>query len=298
MKSIVAVSSCVFVLSAVPALAGKWEAIEALPGRSPVQVLVEEKARVYFRVTPEEPLGLTIEGPVRLRIVSRAELGGDPAGVVRYHLRITEGNTMLDEQSTESSASSLVRLAAGNKAVCKSRRMQVDIPKGNHPLKLSLEGTPAVLVRLQKAAPGRGKETMVTLTPFEAARSVLLTEGEKTIPYFSVLPGKPVRLRVVGPTRLELLTRLDFDATMRGNQTYKLAISEGKRRLREVAFKTSKATTATYTNLEDRVPSKFDRVQLTIEEGAHEISVELLEPAQGSVEIHAQIPQPAVGDVE
>ena len=61
---------------------------------------------------------------------------------------------------------------------------------------------------------------------------------------------------------------------------------------------TTKATTASYTGIADRVPSKFDRVQLAIPEGLHELSVELLSPPRGSAEIHARIPQPTVGGEE
>lgn len=63
-------------------------------------------------------------------------------------------------------------------------------------------------------------------------------------------------------------------------------------------FRTNKATTASYTNLKDRVPSKFDRLMLPIGNGTHEISVELLAPAGGAAEIHARIPQPTVGNEE
>src|SRR5207245_1097014 len=103
---------------------------------------------------------------------------------------------------------------------------------------------------------------------------------------------------VVGPTTLELLTRLDFDDTMRGTQAYRLSVTEKGRSVREVAFKTSKASTATYTNLKDRVPSKFDRLQLVIGPGLHELAVNLVSPARGAVEVHGRIPQPQTGTEE
>ena len=295
---LVALCFCALLSPATASLAAKWEAIEKLPGRSPIALLVEDKERIYFRLTSQEPLRVKMQGPAQLRVVSRAELGADPNAVISYRLRAFEASTLLDEQSTETSGSSLVRQESENRAMGKSRRMVVDVPAGKHELTLVLEGTQSVLVRLQRGAAAKGQEMMVSLTPVEAPRSVLLAEGERTIAYYSVLPKKAVRLRVVGPTRLELMTRLDFDPTMRGTQTYSLAISDGDRRLREVTFKTTKATTASYTNLTDRVPSKFDRVQLVIEAGTHEISVELLQPVQGSVEIRALIPQPAVLDQE
>lgn len=279
------------------AFSGRWEGIDKIPGQTPVTVLVKDKPRIYFRITQATPLTLELHGPIRLRVVSRVELPAESKQPVSYHLKVLEGSQVLDEQTTESALSSVVKIAEGNRPVGKSRRLVADIPPGSHRITLTIEGVPAVLVRLLEAAP-RTEAEMVTLTPLEAPRSVMCHEGERTIPYFSVLPGKPVKLRVVGPTSLDLITRLDFDARMRGTQVYRLKISDGKRTLREVEFETTKASTANYPNLPDRVPSKFDRLQLPIADGQHEILVELIKPLNGSAEIHPRIPQPEIGGEE
>jgi hypothetical protein len=85
---------------------------------------------------------------------------------------------------------------------------------------------------------------------------------------------------------------------MRGTQSYRLTVTEKGRSLRGVEFKTTKATGATYTNLKDRVPSKFDQFQLVIGPGLHELSVNLVSPVKGAVEVHARIPQPQIGNEE
>ncbi len=293
-----AVSLAAGILPSPAAIAARWEAIERLPGQSPVVVLVEEKPRNYFRITPEKPLTVPIEGPARLRVVSRLELPLGAKQVVSYSVRVTERGAELDRGDTESSASTQVRDPEGKHLIGKSRRLGVDVPAGRHLLTLSVEGAPALLVRLHQAAPASEREPTVTLTPIEAPRSVTVQEGGKTIPYYSVLPGHPVKLRVIGPTSLDLITRLDFDATMRGTQTYRLAVSEHGKRIRDLQFKTTKATTAVYADLADRVPSKFDRVRLPIGRGLHVITIELLSPPGGSAEIHARIPQPTVGTQE
>jgi hypothetical protein len=277
--------------------AGTWDAIERLPGQPPVTVMVDGKPRLYFRVTPERPLVVPVEGPVRLRLTSRVEFAGGKGDLVSYTLKVLEGTREIERQATETAPSSRVK-RADEASVGKSRRMTVDVPTGRHELRVVVGGVGAALVRLHQAAPKRGEEPTVSLTPVEAARSVLVVENEKTIPYYSVMAGKPVRLRLVGPARLELITRLDFDPSMRGAHTYRLAISEGGKRLREVEFKTSKAMTASYTNLKDRVPSKFDRLTLPFGEGTHELLIQLMAPAGGAAEIHARIPQPTVGSEE
>jgi hypothetical protein len=209
-----------------------------------------------------------------------------------------EGSTVMDQNETESSASDQVKLAEGDRPVGKSRRMIVEIPAGKHQITLAVEKAPAVLVRLLQGAPARGEEPMVTLTPIDAPRSVTVTEGERTIPYYTTFISKPVRLRVVGPTILDLTIRLDFDATMRGGRGYRIVVTEKGRILRQLDFKTTKSTTAAYTNLKNCVPSKTDRARLDLGDGLHEIAVELVKPQEGAAEIHARIPQPTAGNAE
>jgi hypothetical protein len=282
----------------VAAQAAAWRGVERLPGHEPVIVKVEEKARTYFRVTPRKPLEVVVRGPAKLRVVSRAEMPAASERQVSYRLRVSEGKKVVERQSAETIPSTQARIKTGARSLGQSRQVIVKVPgDGLHTLRVSVEGLPSVLVRLLTAEAASRSERTVSLTPVEASRSVLFKEGERVIPYYSVLPGKPVRFRVVGPTRLDLISRLDFDSTMLGRQSYRLAISDGRRR-REVEFKTTKALTAAYEDLKDRVPSKFRRLEMPVDEGLHVISVDLVKPARGSVEIQARIPEPSVGNEE
>ncbi len=281
-----------------PARAERWNAIESVPDATPIPVQVNGKTRVYFRVTSERALVFAVTGPAQVRLTTRVEMPAGSRGVFTYQLRVNEGGKTLDQMSTEASAADGASVPEGSVSLGKSRALTFDVADGPHRLSLVLSGAGAVLVRIQQSGGPSGRTPMVSLTPVSAARSVSVAEGEKVIPYYSVFAKRPVRLRVVGPTTLELTTRLDFDATMRGSASYRLRLIEKGRILRELEFRTTKATTATYTNLPDRVPSKLDRVTVPLPEGLHEIAVELAQPARGSAEIHARIPQPSVGNQE
>jgi hypothetical protein len=283
---------------AIPAAAGSWTAFESLPDATPVEVQVGDNPRIYFTIRADRPLVVPVEGPVKLRVTTRAILPRGSTGVVTYEVRATEAGRLLDRISTETSAASEAKVEGAAYAVGKSRRLNFDVPAGRHRVTLEVSGTNSVLARIQQRAGTAGEAPTVSLTPIRAGRSVLVSEGEKIIPYYTSRKGQPVVVRVVGPTSLELLTRLDFDSSMRGTIAYWLRIAEGGRTLREAELRTTKATTAAYTNLPDRVPSKFDRIVLPVPEGTHEIAVELLQPAGGAAEIHARIPEPTVGEHE
>ena len=285
-------------LLAAPARAQRWRAIESLAGAAPVTVLVNGKGRIYFRLLRDRPLEIQVAGPAQVRLTTRVELPPNSSAALAYQLRVSEGGKAIDRMSTESSAAPGATLAGQGPRLGKSRALTFDVAEGPHRLSLTLSGAGSALVRIHKSGGPRSRTPMVSITPVLAARSVSVAEGEKVIPYYSVFPGRPVQLRVVGPTTLELVARLDFDATMRGTASYRLRLVEKGRILRDLEFRTTKASTASYTNLSDRVPSKLDRVSVPLPEGLHEIAVELARPARGSAEIHARIPQPSVGNQE
>jgi len=278
--------------------AAAWDPLEQVPGAAPVRVLVGGKPRVYYRITPQAPLAIRVTGPGSLRLVTRAELAHGAPGPVSYRLRVSDRHRSWKEHATESSPTPEVRLEEGQASVCKSRSLVVELPAGGHDLQIAASGVPSVLVRLLVSTPKGHEEAMVSITPIDASRSVTVSEGERLIPYYTVMHKRPVRLRIVGPTRLELSSRLDFDATMRGAQRYTLAVSVAGRRLREARLTTTKAVAAAYTDLKDRIPSKLDRTVLPLGPGLHELTVELLDPPGGAAEIHARIPQPSVGSEE
>ena len=277
------------------AAAASYVAIEKIPGVTPVTVDVSDKPRVYFRVTSDSPLVFTIEGPAHVRIVSRVECSR--TGVATYRLLATEDGKLIDKLDSESSAAADARLEKGSTPIGKSRRLTFDLPGGHHKLSLSLSAATAALVRIQTSSE-RGGQAMVSLTPIAAEGSVNVAEGEKLIPYYTITAGQPVKLRVIGPTVLELSSRLDFDATMRGTQAYRLRLTEQGKPLREIELKTTKAVAASYENVRDRVPSKIDVTRFPVADGTHEITVELLAPERGTVRVHARIPEPSVGNRE
>ncbi len=286
------------VLHASSQAADSWKAIEKVPGVVSVPVLVDRTEREYFRVTPMTPLSLSVRGPAHLRIVSRAEMPPDASPSSAYALKAKDGKKVIERQQTTTTASADARLKKGTSRLGQSRQLIVRIPEGTHRLTLSVEGSSAVLLRLlvRQRAPVPVKT--VSLTPVEATRTVSFTEDEKVIPYYTALPGRPVRFRIVGPVTLDLVSRLDFDATMRGSQPYTLAVSVGDGRSQRARLNTTKALTATYRELKDRVPGKFRRTEVSVPEGTHLVTVGLLKPAAGSVEIQARIPQPEVGAQE
>lgn len=284
---------------ATAARAGAWDPVERLEGTPPVVVEVGRKPRLYFPLSPQRPLEIPVEGPARVRIVSRAVVAENSKAPAIYTLSVTAGGKVLGEARTESSRAPNARRRGGKGAVCKSRTLAVEVPAGRHRLIVHAEGAPLLLVRILVASPRRDPAAkMVSLTATTAARSVTVVERELMIPYYTTRVASPVVFRVVGPTNLELSSRLDFETTMRGPQRYRLSIRVDGAPAREEAFTTTKAAGASYSETKDRLPSKLDRFVLPIGEGTHDVAIELIAPKKGTAQIHGRIPQPSIGNEE
>ena len=276
-----------------------WDPVELVEGVAPVVVEVKGRPRVYFPITAPAPLKVSLTGPARLRVVSRAEVAAGSSAPVSYSVRVDSDGKSIGEVTTTSSPAPGAKRKDGQGAICKSRTLLVEIPAGPHGVTIRTEGAASVLVRLLVASPQRPREArMISLTPVDARRSVTVVEGEKMIPYYTTRVGSPVRFRVIGPTKVELSSRLDFDATMRGSQHYRLALRVSGAAAREESFTTTKALGATYMEAKDRIPSKLDRAVVAVAEGSHDVVVELLGPKSGTAQVRLRIPQPSVGNEE
>lgn len=150
MKVCLAVAMTLALLTGSAAGAARWETYERLSDATAARVTVKGRERIYFRLTSQTSLVVPVDGPARLRVLTRVELPSGSSDVARYRVRATEGVHVFGELVSESSAATEALLVGGSAAVGKSRRLTFDIPAGKHRIELALSGAPAALVRIQR----------------------------------------------------------------------------------------------------------------------------------------------------
>ena len=294
---VLAASLALFLLLQARDSAGlaKWRAIEDIPGSTLVQLNVQGESRVYFAATGQKPLKLSVEGPTDLKLVSRLKLGRTQA-VSSYALRVLASGKLIATQQTETGPSQASPLSGDDFVPAKSRTFEFHVPAGVHEITFKPDGSSTVFLRLFKPweGPGGARERMVSLTPISPSRTVTLIEGEKQILYYTVTGKEKADFRVIGPTPVQVLARLDFSPSMRGSQRYVLTASLGERGLPPYVLQTTKATAASYRERPDVVPSKYDTFTLDVPAGVHVLSLRLTSPTGGAGEVHVRIPRGAL----
>lgn len=267
-----------------------WGPIEQVEGAEARQVLVKGKPYAYFPVARRAPIRFKVRGPARLVVLSRVQAPPAAQGTFFYFLRVLGPHSPLRVQAFESGPDPDARLTGGGRAtICESRRLVVSISAGEQEAWISVSGVPQLLVRLLREPPGGEKDGMTAIAPAEPGPPVVVKDGAERIPCYTVTRAKPLLFRVKGPTPFAVISRLDFAKAEPGPRSYTLTLSSGGKVLRTLQYNAVRSGTATYVGLPDRVPSRPDSVEIPLGSGPAEIRVELSDPPDGSVEVHARI---------
>lgn len=259
-----------------------------------VSVFSNGKETKYFLLTKSAPLRIQVDGPSKVEIRTRLSLPGVARQTEQYSIRVTEGMDILKEYitSTEKSKSSF---ADGKDTPGKARRFSISVPEGAHTYEFLLVNTnlSQAVVRFSSKAKRSARLTgkTIRLEPLSYDRVATAVVLEKLITYYVCSDLKPVQLRVVGPTKLEIAMRLNYDAKMQGVQNYALSAWEGVKKVSRGSFKTTKALGAQYQDWKEVVPGKINIMSMTVPTGEHILKFMLEGTNAHSVSLKFSIPE-------
>jgi hypothetical protein len=194
-----------------------------------MELRVSGKLREYFVLDTATPIELTIKGPAKLKLLSRAILSA-PNDTLDYSYVVERKGASKPLTVKHSTFRSEKSAFAGpmEGAVAESRARTIDVPGGEQTYTLSLPKTARnrLLFRFGTDTESFDGTTIVAMTPSEFTTQVDLTTREETLSYYRVGIGNRVVLNLVGPATLKVLARIEFDPTMSQTQKWKVAVSE------------------------------------------------------------------------
>src|SRR5262249_29977098 len=138
-----------------------------------------------------------------------------------------------------------------------SRKVTIDVPAGRHSLSVSLAQPAGASACARFSIPGAERaEPYVSITPLDAGETYVAVAGEKQITYYGADASRAVTVRVVGPARLRILSRLNFDFSLHGERRYTLDITQDGKPFRQDPLITTRSTSVPYTNHPTVIPGK------------------------------------------
>jgi len=233
--------------------------------------IVTKQTEDYLLLTKNSPMTFSVEGPTYLRVYTRIFWPKDKMGSQIYKLILQENKVDENIITMESEESSVTRDKKG-RPLSKWRSFYIEIPEGLNNYRLTHWSSPndTILVKFAYESPRKWTEIQAS----EYGTTIEAIEEEKILKYYELKRNDNITLNINGPTRLRVISRLNYDEKMIGDQNYTIGIEDGGNS-EKFALKGYKSQIITYRDRKNIVPSSARSFHLNLKEGRHTLKFTL-----------------------
>jgi len=274
--------------------AGKW--LHVKPNKGTPNICLESQGQEfsYLMLDPSKAAEFKINGPRRIKLVSRYISGpGDPT---RQSFTITiklDGNEMLRKTFKAKANNAVTLCQEAGTGVSSLRRAYVDIPKGAHRLQITGQspGSGDVACRVFRESKRKITGTVPFAPESYLELATLQFESGKQSTYYRFEADSPLAFSINGPTSLQLYTRLDFDTGMLGSQKYTLEIWRDSKLWKTFHYDVTRLANAFYPEQLDLLPGTRKKLRIKVPAGKHSYEVRCVRPDNCGISAQIRIPR-------
>lgn len=252
----------------------------------------------YFTVKKGASFGFEAIGPTKIKIRTRAEL--IPA--VKdgsYEIQVWEGDQLITGRKTNTRAS-VLSLNAQVDRIGLSRAIVLSVPKGKHSYRLWITSDKysTFYARFYQEKRKPRKIEYGLFKPSDFKKQVTLVTGKNKIAYYLVDNAGGVTLTVVGPTKLRIYCRANFDQSMKGNAKFSLGLFEKGQESAKFAGVAKLASNLNFKEVGEIMPSKLHTFTFDVPQGRHEYEVRKINSASPNLAVRFKIQKIGLGMVQ
>ena len=240
---------------------------------------IADKRRMYT-IMREDPLIYQVNGPARIELITRypSPEKSKKSQPFSYQL-VVDNEEPIKINHRYKLQKSIRSVQHPSHYYTYSGNYFINIKDGDHTLTMSanVDQKYPVLLRVIKKGFKTSLNNMHELQPmvFQTNRTVVVSG--KDISYYDLNHGRPLQLEMEGPQILRILSRLLFESQMGELESYRIRVKSGRKVLGTYYMSTERSSDSTVEGQSDKVPGKWRTCEVTIPEGKHVISVELVE---------------------
>jgi len=258
-----------------------WLPIKPDQAPAPVKVMVRGRQLNYYPLEQGATLELTVQGPETLRVLSRVEFGRDTTDEKSYYVRYEQEDGKKGHIGCKATATAGAILADSQSVHLGNARIAaIEVPSGQHTYKFSRESKDKDRLYFRfyfRTSDMEAQSQNVAFTPVKYTAAVNLIVKEEQSTYYRVGPLDSVTVSVIGPTTMQVLTRLEFDATMVADQKFLIRVYEDGRAKQIIPFRSQPSDIADYQGRSDKIAGKADKLFVEVPRGKHEYAFEVLD---------------------
>ena len=263
--------------------------------------IISGKSRSYYSLSSEQASLITLTGPGTLRVITRARFTDKTRDHLNYGVLYTVNG---GEQQIEA-ANNTIPLEGGayeNKNLGQpgqSEDFTIELGRGDHSIEFLLADDEVKVAARYLFYPGKKKKTeWINYSPLMPAEGVDLITRESIYHYFRSSREKPLRVEVIGPTQIRVLTRVENHYTMRGRIHYRMQVKENGQVINTYQLSSRRSQVTFYKDNPEMVPGKGCEFVIHVPEGKHTYELMPIDKDKNTVLGRFLIPEKDVNNVE
>ncbi|MBC8277806.1 MAG: hypothetical protein H8E46_06215 [FCB group bacterium] len=265
-----------------------------------VKIQVKGKDRTYYRLDNKRSLELNVKGPTTLKVISRLNMRDKKAGEkIDYKIYCTHNGkkTHFTKSAVISKGIEFGHSGEGN--IGTGETFVLNLPSGENIIKLYLgkKDESIVYIRplkeLDQVISGTKR---VAIDPAEYSKEVMILVKESEYDYFRIGNNDSLKLKIIGPATLRVMSRLEYDITMNGEKKYRMQVYEDGGLKNTFLLNTIISQSAVYAETNtNKILSRADDFFVEVPAGEHNYTFIVLDSGRSAL-LKFYIPEEALSN--
>lgn len=237
-----------------------------------VTTIVSGKSRSYYSLSTVKASVISVSGPGKLQLLSRGRFAPDQQGKLSYEIfYVVDGGVQKSFKASSVVRSTKATYQKGTLGVPgELKNFEIVLGRGDHTIEVKVKDTTAhVAIQYLFTPTKEKKRDWIEFSPLNPIEPVQIVSKESSVSYYRFSASKPVKIEVIGPTELRVLTRVEYQYQMRGRVNYRVQVKEDGKIRNTYQLSTSRSESAEYKTDKTLVPGKACEFVINVPSGKH-----------------------------
>lgn len=241
-----------------------------------VPVIIEGKTRNYYSLSSVDPSIISVQGPGKLKVFTRGQYKPGAPDLLKFTLLYTiDGGVQKSVAVNSTGRSKKATYTDGTLGVPgELNTTEIELLRGNHTIEFKIkDNTVNVSARYNFTPAKVKKQDWLAFSPMQPSEPVELISKETTTSYYRFSNDKPLKIEIIGPTELRVLTRTENQYQMKGRINYRIQVKENGIVQNTYQLSSKVSETAVYKDVKDLIPGSACEFVIYVPKGKHTYEV-------------------------
>ncbi len=269
-------SSILILLFSLVTIQAQNKVIKPVNIKSKTTIYISGKSREYFALDMVKENLLQVSGPGKLKLITRARFTSEKQQEVDFSVfyRIDGTNKIETKAKKVTKAQNSKYKNPSSGLPGQDFVITLDLTEGEHTIQVwGGNGKIKVDARYIFTPSKQKKTNWVSMTPLVPNEPVNIISGEQIVDYFRFSESKPLKVKITGPTKLKVLTRVENHYNMKGTIFYRLKVNEDGKLKNTFQLNSVRSETAVYQKERKKVPGRAKEIVIEVPSGTHNYEI-------------------------